>query len=665
MKKTDIYRKMRNHKKQTYRDTSDRSYSPTAFDPEEDLHVNSNEDPDDDPDEDPYEEPFEEESVPIEIGSAYSLESAPRADENERLQAAIKNAMSGMMTSQTGTDQTALTFKPRELEEILASAPVKYAPEVIAYLKKTSAMLPVLRQMDCLPVLWSENLLISVDDDCGLSEILAALHEVYVAQEAAAPTDYDSACAELSVPYVEEEEQRYAGWDLILKNLATLQNYVQQGQASCSIITLDISAWMDELNSPEVKSYLQEINKLTSDCLLVFRIPFVERQHLLEAYINLSDIMGIKALYVPPLCMADMVDYIKETLESWELQVEPDCLPAIESYILQEKEDNSFFGYDTLDKMSDLIMLKAADLNIGREKPSMTISPAVVQSFLQPRDQVHSAKEQLQMLVGAARAKEQIPEIISDIKSGKAPLHMLFTGNPGTGKSKVARLLSGLLKEEGLLSRGQVYEIKGDSLLGGYPGQTGPRTSAICRDALGSVLFIDEISSLFTENGENDADYAREAVDALLCEMQIYQDLCVVIAGSSKEIRQLLRRYPELEAVFPHQIELENFSREELTQIFFTLVSDDFLYEEGFQKAVEDYFSSLPEDFLQSESFSNARFVRNLFESLWGKASCRSALYGKEKITLLKSDLEAAGRVIPMPEPWQDICTAYQVVFLC
>ena len=595
------------------------------------------------PDKDPDEEFFEEEMAPLEVGSAYSLGPNGMPADSGRLQTAIQSAVSGILAP-TPANDTIPAIQPRDIQEILADAPIKYYPEVRDYLKKIHALLPTLTKMDCLPILWSENLLLAINDDCGLSDILSALFEIYVAQGVASPNLYENACAELAIPYIDDEEQKYMGWDLILKNLATVQAYVRQGQASCTIVMLDISEWMNELNSPEIKDYLKQINALTTDCLVVYRIPFVERQLLLESHINLSDIMGIQALYVPPIGIPEMVDYICDSLSSWDFTFGEDCLPLLESYILQEKEDNSFFGFETLDKMSDLIILQAAEVNSQEQTLSMAITPDIIKRLLLPRNLQGSAWEQLERLVGADTAKDQIRGIVNDLRSGTSPaLHMLFTGNAGTGKSKVARLLALILKEEGLLRKGQLYEIKGDNLCGDFPGQTAPQTSAICRDALGSVLFIDEISALFEEGEEDAPSYGREAMDALLAEMGLYpKELCVILAGTKEEIKKLLSAYPALDAKAPHRVELADFSREELETIFMGLLDESFDYDEDFKEAVHDYFSNLPEEYLRHKDFSNARFVRNLFENLWGKASYRAALHKEEKITLYKSDLENA-----------------------
>ena len=216
---------------------------------------------------------------------------------------------------------------------------------------------------------------------------------------------------------------------------------------------------------------------------------------------------------------------------------------------------------------------------------------------------------------------------------------MMFTGNPGTGKTTVARILARIMKEEGVLRKGLFFEIQGRNLCGRYVGETAPKTSAYCRDAYGSVLFIDEAYGLYQK--DNSRDYGREAVQTLVAEMENHRDdLCVILAGYKNEMHELMKVNPGLKSRIPFEIEFPNYTRPELEEIFFMMLGDKFEYRDNFKEAVHLFFESLSDEVLNSEEFSNARFVRNLFERVWGKAAYRRAMDGEEKIIIQKEDLD-------------------------
>jgi len=217
---------------------------------------------------------------------------------------------------------------------------------------------------------------------------------------------------------------------------------------------------------------------------------------------------------------------------------------------------------------------------------------------------------------------------------------MMFTGNPGTGKTTVARILAQLMKEEGVLRKGYFYEITGRSLCGRYVGETAPKTSTYCRDAYGSVLFIDEAYSLNQGEGR---DYGKEAVQTLIAEMENHRDdFCVIMAGYKDEMMQLLEVNPGLESRIPYVIDFPNYGREELEQIFFSMVNGNLAYEEGLKETVHNFFQSIPDEIMEDKTFSNARLVRNLFERAWGKAAYRRNLSGQQEFVILREDLISA-----------------------
>jgi SpoVK/Ycf46/Vps4 family AAA+-type ATPase len=259
----------------------------------------------------------------------------------------------------------------------------------------------------------------------------------------------------------------------------------------------------------------------------------------------------------------------------------------------------------------------------------------------------------MQMLdgfIGMESIRNKVLEIVSQIEMamkdenlGAPCIHMKFVGNPGTGKTTVARVIGKILKERGVLRNGGFFEYRGRDFVGRYIGETAPKTTAMCRDAYGSVLFIDEAYSLYRGSKTSSNDFGKEAIDTLIAEMENHRkDLVVIMAGYPEEMEELMEANAGLESRIPYTIEFPNYTREQLFEIFILMVKKSFKYKEGFEECARDYFLSLPESVFDSKEFSNARFVRNLFERTWGKATLRWQLYKEEAMELSKEDFIAA-----------------------
>ena len=200
-----------------------------------------------------------------------------------------------------------------------------------------------------------------------------------------------------------------------------------------------------------------------------------------------------------------------------------------------------------------------------------------------------------------------------------------------------------MMKDAGILRKGHLVEVKGRDLCGEYIGETAPKTSSICRDAYGSLLFIDEAYSLFRNAYDSARDYGREALDTLVAEMENHRDdFCVVMAGYKDEMDAMLEGNVGLRSRIPYEVAFPNYTREDLENIFLRMLEGNFECEKGFREAVHDFFAAVPEDALASKAFSNARFVRNLYERTWGKAVYRNSLEGGAAVRLLRSDLAGA-----------------------
>lgn len=188
--------------------------------------------------------------------------------------------------------------------------------------------------------------------------------------------------------------------------------------------------------------------------------------------------------------------------------------------------------------------------------------------------------------------------------------HLVFTGNPGTGKTTVARLVSQLYRSLGVVEKGQLVETDRASLVAGYVGQTAIQVTKVAETALGGVLLIDEAYALARGN---DTDFGQEAIDTLVKIIEDHrEDLVVIAAGYPEEMHEFIESNPGLRSRFPKTIEFPDYSSDELVAIFSSMTkTSSYTPTEEALQAVRAWFESLPRD----KGFGNARLARNLFEA--------------------------------------------------
>ena len=231
------------------------------------------------------------------------------------------------------------------------------------------------------------------------------------------------------------------------------------------------------------------------------------------------------------------------------------------------------------------------------------------------------AINELNNLIGIEEVKKQVNQIINYIKVAKKRnripmLHMCFLGNPGTGKTTVARIVGKIFSEMKLLSDKKTFvEVQRSDLIGEYVGHTAPKTQRVINKALGGVLFIDEAYSIASYiSDEAGRDYGAECIATLLKGMEDHRDeLCVILAGYTDEMERMLNVNPGFESRIQFVINFPDYTAEELYMIFKGLCKkEEYKIASNIKKYLVRYFEIAK----KSKNFSNARFVRSLFEKI-------------------------------------------------
>ena len=541
------------------------------------------------------------------------------------------------------------------VDEICASVPVKHSREMAAYVRETAAIIPMLQKMGVASNLWHQHLLLAMDEGYGRSDFLSGLARLYAAFGLLKGNVDEKTVREIILCVdPEESDGRYRlTWREALDVARDMARANEKNGLSRAVLYLDISAWQGKMATADVRRHLRWLNRFTGSFLVVFRVPFIEAHVLREVSDALNDILNVRTLAVPPLPIGDMTDYARSEFAEQGFTLAPEASDAFEQWILYEKGDDSFFGYKTMDKIVQRAIYEKARANCASGSEDRTLHIGDIQPFARGGGGDDDPAAELDALVGLDAVKQRLREIVVQIQTQKTlaskgrkvkrpAIHMVFTGNPGTGKTTVARLVARMMRDAGILRKGHLFEVKGRDLCGKYVGHTAPKTSAYCRDAYGSVLFIDEAYGLFREDGYG-GDYGREALDTLVAEMENHRDdFCVIMAGYKDDMETMLTGNLGLKSRIPFAVDFPNYSRAELEKIFFSMIDGNFDYERALKGAVKDFFAKIPDEVLNAKDFSNARFVRNLYERVWGKAAYRQSLHGDEPLRILASDLAGA-----------------------
>lgn len=291
--------------------------------------------------------------------------------------------------------------------------------------------------------------------------------------------------------------------------------------------------------------------------------------------------------------------------------------------------------------------------NTKKKTTIIEATPEVLVHHLQEHELLKEIEEELSALVGMEEMKKIIKQIYAwihvnkkreekGLKASKQVLHMLFKGNPGTGKTSVARIIGKLFQRMEVLSKGHLIEAERADVVGEYIGQTAQKTRDLVKKAMGGILFIDEAYSL-GRGGEK--DFGKECIDTLVKHMEDSgNNFVLILAGYSSEMERFLNLNPGLVSRFPVIIEFPDYNVDQLMEIAEKMLVDkEYVLSMDAERKIRNHLIWL-KSIMTPKNFSNGRYIRNMIEKAIRVQAMRilqNNTYEKSELQLLKaSDFE-------------------------
>ena len=341
-----------------------------------------------------------------------------------------------------------------------------------------------------------------------------------------------------------------------------------------------------------------------------------------------------------------MSDELKQEFSDFEIiETKPDVQDVYNDVL--EKLENSIELTDEFKiKLLDYISMTypKTDLSFAKYRDSLTekiLFKKEIPEYEKDKS-MDEIFEELNSLVGLDKVKKMLNELVSlvelknkagdDLKLKNINLHMVFLGNPGTGKTTVARIVAEILYNLKYIKQNKLIEVSSKDLVAEYVGQTAPKTMAVVQKALGGVLFVDEAYSLASSKGQG-SSYNEEAIATLIQAMENYRDnLVVIFAGYTKEMQDFLDMNSGIVSRIGYTVEFEDYTEDELLQIFMGMMKKS-----GFEVSAEaqNKVKSIITEYKDTKNFGNARFVRNVYEKSIVKHASNTA--GKKQKKILKT----------------------------
>lgn len=563
--------------------------------------------------------------------------------------------------------------------------PISYFDSLIGWdefkklCREIASVAPQIRSHNTQISFQHQNYLFSVNDGAGLTTMLNTFVDFITALE------LFPFCTENPVQEVRLGVRTEDGFTSPFDAITALGKLENRNRLVC----FDIRAFTERSRLGDLKTFLRQLLPFESDYIFAFRVSYIEPNALKSLGDTISDILYLRTISVPPYTNEQLKQGAILALGEYSYAVDEAAWDVFFSRIAEEKSDGRFYGMQSVRKivcemlwLKHLADAKAAEATDEAGAPEDTAAPAetpaetpaeapsetpaeapaeasaadsnvISKEDILPlsstyQEHKRSGFDELAELIGMESITERIREIVSQVKYAlkdksvdRPTLHMRFTGAPGTGKTTVARILGRIFAENGILRNGYFFEYMSRDLCGEYVGQTAPKTAAICRDAYGSVLFLDEAYALYS--GESNSDYGKEALATLISEMENHRDdMVVIMAGYRDDMDKLMAGNAGLRSRMPYQIDFPSYSKEQLTEIFMLMVRKHFAYAPDLEQTAANFFQSLDQHYIDSHDFANARFVRNLYERTWSKAAIRSQLDSLDSIKITSDDFRQA-----------------------
>ncbi len=362
-------------------------------------------------------------------------------------------------------------------------------------------------------------------------------------------------------------------------------------------------------------------------------IPFIitgdeaQVNELLEKKRSFRELFDLPPIVLESYTVDELVQITCAIAEKKLLVFSDEAQQRLKATLEQLVQQPEFDGVHELERIVNGAYLNMTDRLSGKRRVSENARYLITEQDLEPADSAATLEELLQQLdgmTGLAGVKAQVRRKIDTMRfleleksfgvetpSARPTLHMVFSGNAGTGKTTVARLLGRIYRCLGVLSTGQLVECKRGDLVAEYVGGTAPLVRRKVKEALGGVLFIDEAYSLCKDDSDR---YGNEAIEALLADIENYRDsFMVILAGYSEDMERFMDTNQGLRSRIPTRIEFEDYSVDELVEIFRKLVREN---GKKLDVGLEKDIRRLIETECMKKDFGNARGVRNLVDSV-------------------------------------------------